>query len=566
MGIVKDTTAQHRNSVEIGKPLPPEDEVSADHKNEFRRGCAAMRFGVGLPLPSKMANQKSANKQKDKPTLATRNNSYRYKRVPKPNLWTKEARASFDIDDVQTLMGEEVKDLDKNGRKALRRRFRRWFTDPNAQVLVRYLQEKEQNQQLKKLIQQCQPPPQNHNWVFLTPKQVDSPAAEKVMEQCQPSPQNHNSVFLTPRQVESTAADDRSYLTPSEKLPSPHSSENISVDTMWRKRKRRDPDDENTRGATLLGSANGGSREDIGGSTLLESPQNTSVDGGVSIRDSTFPVGTEGEPGADGGWGEDIGGSTRLGCKAQEMGIVKDTSAQHRNNVKIGKPLPPEDEESAASALLALDVGLDVRCPICDKVFYYGGAKYDFYSAVTRQETTEIKRFIRSGRRHCQKEHPDNVLWNVTSRVVKCDFPKCFEKQVDYLVCLAIANGNKIFPLENRPHTLQDVASLLLKRLVVADRWFSWILPQRGTLRARLVTKDGMRASDKARRQILCLMELIDEYLTNGGQPKEIPLEDYHAVLNRLQLLGCEPGRHRRDLIIVHNDNKEGPENDNEDE
>jgi len=69
-----------------------------------------------------------------------------------------------------------------------------------------------------------------------------------------------------------------------------------------RKGKRRDVYDESAHGATLLGSANGGSREEVGGSTLLGSPQNTSVHAGVCIRDFTFPAGTEGEPAADGGW------------------------------------------------------------------------------------------------------------------------------------------------------------------------------------------------------------------------------------------------------------------------
>ena len=77
--------------------------------------------------------------------------------------------------------------------------------------------------------------------------------------------------------------------------------------------KRSDAHDENIRGVTLLANANGGFSQDIGGSTLLCSPQNTRVDTGVRTRDSTFPVGTEGEPGADGESGEDAGGSTLLG-------------------------------------------------------------------------------------------------------------------------------------------------------------------------------------------------------------------------------------------------------------
>jgi hypothetical protein len=138
----------------------------------------------------------------------------------------------------------------------------------------------------------------------------------------------------------------------------------------------------------------------------------------------------------------------------------------------------------AATYLLSSDKA--AKCPLCNLVFYRGQETYNFLSPIIIN-SADSRKLVRHGRKHCLEEHDGSWLWNFVSDPCQTSPHKTIEDKLDTLVCLALGQGAKLFPLDPQRscslYTNHELVELFNCRVIAAIAWLKWNFPRRTGLR-----------------------------------------------------------------------------------
>jgi hypothetical protein len=192
----------------------------------------------------------------------------------------------------------------------------------------------------------------------------------------------------------------------------------------------------------------------------------------------------------------------------------------------------------AATYLLSSDKA--AKCPLCNLVFFRGRQTYNFLSPITIN-SPESRKLVRHGRKHCVEEHDGGWLWNFVPDPCQASPHKTIEDKLDTLVCLALGQGARLFPLDPQrscfSHTNHKLAELFNSRVIAAIAWLKWNFPRRTGLRQ--IFGAYQAEADSRLRLLQRNKKHVEEALRN-----ERPAD----MINLVQLIFVERSVHKRFL------------------
>jgi hypothetical protein len=192
----------------------------------------------------------------------------------------------------------------------------------------------------------------------------------------------------------------------------------------------------------------------------------------------------------------------------------------------------------AASYLLSSDKA--AKCPLCSQVFFRGQETYNFLHPIIIK-SAESRKLVRHGRKHCREEHAGRWLWNFVSDLSQTSPHKTAEDKLDTLVCLALGQGARLFPLEPQRscslYTNDELIELFKTRVIAAIAWLKWNFPRRTGLRKMFGV--FQEEADSRLRELRRNTKLVKKALRN-----ETPAD----MINLVQLIFVERSVHKRFL------------------